>query len=197
LTAGVLTGLVNYKSLNVPDPLAVGIDATNNHFGSFLVKLGALMGLTSTIVVMLLGQSRVFFSMSRDGLLPRFFNVIHPRFRTPWISTLSVGLFVALLAASLPINQLGDMVNIGTLLAFAIVCAGVWVLRRSNPGLPRPFKTPWVPLVPILGVVFSLYWMYNLPGITWLRLGVWLVLGMFVYFGYGRSHSRVQRGEVS
>jgi APA family basic amino acid/polyamine antiporter len=195
LTAAVLTGLVNYKGLNVPDPLAIGIDATGNRFGSFLVKLGALMGLTSTIVVMLLGQSRVFFSMSRDGLLPRFFNVIHPRFRTPWISTLSVGFFVALLAASLPINQLGDMVNIGTLLAFAIVSGGVWVLRRRNPDLPRPFKTPWVPVVPILGIAFSLYWMYNLPGVTWLRLLIWLVLGMLVYFGYGRSHSRVQRGE--
>jgi APA family basic amino acid/polyamine antiporter len=196
LTAAVLTGLVNYKSLNVPDPLAIGIDATNNHFGSFLVKLGALMGLTSTIVVMLLGQSRVFFSMSRDRLLPGFFSVIHPRFRTPWISTLSVGFFEALLAASLPINQLGDMVNIGTLLAFAIVSAGVLVLRRRNPDLPRPFRTPWVPLVPILGVLFSLWWMYNLPGVTWLRLVIWLIIGMFIYFGYGRKHSRVQRGEV-
>ena len=193
LAAGVLTGLVNYKSLNVPDPLAIGIDATGNRFGSFLVKLGALMGLTSTIVVMLLGQSRVFFSMSRDGLLPRLFNVIHPRFRTPWISTLTVGLFVAFLAASLPINQLGDMVNIGTLLAFVIVCAGVWVIRRRNPDLTRPFKTPWVPFVPIMGIVVSAYWMYNLPGITWLRLIIWLVLGMIVYFGYGRRHSRVQQ----
>ena len=170
ITAGVLTGLVNYKSLNVPDPLAIGIDATNNHFGSFLVKLGALMGLTSTIVVMLLGQSRVFFSMSRDRLLPGFFSVIHPRFRTPGFPRSACGFFVALLAASLPINQLGDMVNIGTLLAFAIVSAGVWVLRRRNPDLPRPFKTPWVPVVPILGILFSLWWMYNLPGITWLRL---------------------------
>jgi APA family basic amino acid/polyamine antiporter len=196
LTAAVLTGLVNYKELNVPDPLAIGIDATGNRFGSLLVKLGALMGLTSTIVVMLLGQSRVFFSMSRDGLLPPLFNVVHPRFRTPWISTLTVGFFVALLAASLPINQLGDMVNIGTLLAFAIVSGGVWVIRRRHPELPRPFKTPWVPFVPIMGIVVSLYLMYNLPGITWLRLVVWLALGMFVYFGYGRSHSRVQRGAV-
>ena len=197
LAAGVLTGLVNYKSLNVPDPLAIGIDATGNRFGSFLVKLGALMGLTSTIVVMLLGQSRVFFSMSRDGLLPRLFNVIHPRFRTPWISTLTVGFFVALLAASLPINQLGDMVNIGTLLAFVIVCAGVWVIRRRNPDLTRPFKTPWVPFVPIMGIVVSAYWMYNLPGITWLRLIIWLVVGMIVYFGYGRRHSRVQQAAGS
>jgi len=193
VTAGVLTGLVNYRLLNVPDPLAIGIDATGNRFGSLLVKLGALMGLTSTIVVMLLGQSRVFFAMSRDGLLPGLFNVIHPRFRTPWISTLTVGFFVALLAASLPINQLGDMVNIGTLLAFVIVCAGVWVIRRRNPDQERPFKTPWVPFVPIMGIVVSAYWMCNLPGITWLRLVIWLVLGMIVYFGYGRKHSRVQQ----
>jgi APA family basic amino acid/polyamine antiporter len=122
--------------------------------------------------------------------------VIHPRFRTPWISTLTVGFFVALLAASLPINQLGDMVNIGTLLAFAIVCAGIWVLRRRSPDMRRPFKTPWVPLVPILGIGLSLYLMYNLPGITWLRLIVWLALGMIIYFSYGQKHSRVQRGEV-
>jgi APA family basic amino acid/polyamine antiporter len=196
LTAGVLTGLVNYTSLNVPDPLAIGIDATGNRWGSLLVKLGALMGLTSTIVVMLLGQSRVFFSMSRDGLLPSLFKTVHPRFRTPWISTLTVGFFVAVLAASLPINQLGDMVNIGTLLAFAIVCGGVWVLRRRHPELPRPFKTPGVPLVPIMGIVVSAYLMYNLPGITWLRLIVWLALGMIVYFLYGRNHSRVQQEEA-
>jgi basic amino acid/polyamine antiporter, APA family len=197
LTAGVLTGLVNYTSLNVPDPLAIGIDATGNRWGSLLVKLGALMGLTSTIVVMLLGQSRVFFSMSRDGLLPSLFKTVHPRFRTPWISTLTVGFFVAVLAASLPINQLGDMVNIGTLLAFAIVCGGVWVLRRRHPELPRPFKTPGVPLVPIIGIVVSAYLMYNLPGITWLRLIVWLALGMIVYFLYGRNHSRVQQEGAS
>jgi APA family basic amino acid/polyamine antiporter len=193
LVAGVLTGLVNYKTLNVPDPLAVGIDATGNAWGSLLVKIGALMGLTSTIVVMLLGQSRVFFSMSRDGLLPQMFNVVHPRFRTPWISTLTVGFFVAVLAASLPINVLGEMVSIGTLLAFVIVCAGVWLLRRRNPELPRPFKTPWVPAVPILGIVISGYLMYSLTGLTWVRLVVWLAVGMIVYFGYGRRHSRVQR----
>jgi basic amino acid/polyamine antiporter, APA family len=154
------------------------------------------MGLTSTIVVMLLGQSRVFFSMSRDGLLPSLFKAIHPRFRTPWISTLTVGFCVAVLAASLPINVLGEMVNIGTLLAFVIVCAGVWVIRRRNPGLPRPFKTPWVPFVPIMGIVISFYLMCNLTGLTWIRLAVWLVIGMVIYFGYGRSHSRVQRASM-
>jgi APA family basic amino acid/polyamine antiporter len=197
VVAVVLTGLVNYKLLAVPDPLAIGIDATGNRWGSLLVKLGALLGLSSTIVVMLLGQSRVFFSMSRDGLLPSMFKAIHPRFRTPWISTLTVGLVVAVLAASLPIDQLGEMVNIGTMLAFAIVCGGVWVLRRSHPDLPRPFKTPWVPFVPIMGIIVSLYLMYNVQTNTKWRLIIWLVVGMFVYFGYSRSHSRVQRGEMA
>jgi APA family basic amino acid/polyamine antiporter len=196
LVVGVLCGLVNYKFLNVRDALAVGIDKTGVGWGSLMVKIGALMGLSSTIVVMLLGQSRVFFSMSRDGLLPRVFSAVHPKFRTPWISTLMVGTCVALLAASLPINLLGDMVNIGTLLAFVIVCAGVWIVRRRNPNLERPFRTPMVPLVPILGIVISGYLMANLPLATWIRLIVWLVLGMVIYFGYGRSHSRVQRGAV-
>src|SRR5258707_6962915 len=158
-----------------------------------MVKIGALMGLSSTIVVMLLGQSRVFCSMPRDGLFPGLFSAVHPRFRTTWISTLMVGSCVALLAASLPINLLGDMVNIGTLLAFVIVCAGVWIVRRRNPSLERPFRTPMVPLVPILGILFSAYLLANLPLATWIRLVVWLVIGMAIYFGYGRSHSRVQR----
>src|SRR5256885_4577970 len=193
LTAVVLTGLVNYKSLNVPDPLAVGVDATGNPIGSFLVKIGALMGLTSTIVVMLLGQSRVFFSMSRDGLLPSRFNVVHSRFRTAWISTLTVGLFVATLAAILPIDVLTEMVSIGTLLAFVIVCTGVWILRRRSPEIPRPFRTPFVPLVPFLGILISLAMMVSLTGVTWIRLIVWLAIGMFIYFGYSRHHSQVQR----
>jgi APA family basic amino acid/polyamine antiporter len=152
------------------------------------------MGLSSTIVVMLLGQSRVFFSMSKDGLLPRVFSDVHTRFRTPWISSITVGTFVAVLAASLPINVLDEMVSIGTLLAFVIVCAGVWVIRRRDPNVERPFKTPWVPFVPIMGIIISLAMMVSLTGLTWIRLAVWLVIGMFIYFGYGRKHSRVQRG---
>src|SRR5262249_41888047 len=145
-------------------------------------------------VVMLLGQSRVFFSMSRNGLLPRMFSSVHPRFRTPWISTLTVGFFVAALAASLPINVLTEMVSIGTLLAFVIVSAGVWILRRRNPDLERPFKAPWVPFTPIMGILMSLGLMLTLTRPTWIRLVVWLILGMLIYFGYGRTHSRVQRG---
>jgi APA family basic amino acid/polyamine antiporter len=197
LVALVLTGLVSYRNLDVKDPLAIGIDSTGVRWGSFLVKIGALMGLSSTIVVMLLGQSRVFFSMARDGLLPRAFSRVHPSFRTPWISSLTVGTFVAVLAASLPINVLGEMVSIGTLLAFVIVCAGVWVIRRRNPDLPRPFRAPWIPVTPILGIVISFTMMAFLAPLTWARLGVWLVIGMFIYVFYGRFHSRVQRGEVT
>jgi len=192
LVAGILTGLVKYNTLNVPDPIAVGIDQTGIRWGSFLVKLGAICGLTSTMVVMLLGQSRVFFSMSRDGLLPTWASAIHPKFRTPWISSIFVGIFVAIFASIIPIAILGELVSIGTLLAFVIVCAGVWAIRRTNPELPRPFKTPWVPFVPIMGILISLLMMLGLPGDTWIRLIVWLILGMILYFTYGQYHSRVQ-----
>ncbi len=194
LVALVLTGLVNYRGLNVPDSLAVGIDATGVKWGSLLVKLGALGGLTSTMVVMLLGQSRVFFSMSKDGLLPRFFSRIHPKFRTPWISSLTVGLVVAVFASTIPLDKLGEMTNIGTLLAFIIVCAGVFVLRRKRPDLPRPFRAPFMPFTPIAGIVISLGLMLGLPGATWVRLVVWLAIGLMIYFGYGKNHSRVQLG---
>ena len=194
LVALVLTGLVNYRNLNVPDSLAVGIDATGVKWGSLLVKLGALGGLTSTMVVMLLGQSRVFFSMSKDGLLPKFFSSVHPKFRTPWISSLTVGLVVAVFASTIPLDALGEMTSIGTLLAFIIVCAGVLVLRRRRPDLPRPFRAPFSPVTPILGIVISLAMMIGLPLPTWIRLVVWLAIGLVIYFGYGRSHSHVQRG---
>jgi APA family basic amino acid/polyamine antiporter len=196
LVALVLTGLVNYKELNIPDSLAVGIDVTGVKWGSLLVKFGALGGLTSTMVVMLLGQSRVFFSMSRDGLLPKMFSKVHPKFRTPWISSLTVGLVVAVFASTIPLDKLGEMTSIGTLLAFIIVCAGVLVLRSRRPDLPRPFRAPFSPATPILGIVISLAMMLGLPGETWLRLVIWLVVGLFIYFGYGKSHSRVQKGLV-
>src|SRR5258705_959002 len=149
LVSGVLTGLVNYRALNVGDPVAVGIDATGIVWGSILVKIGAVFGLATVMLVMLLGQSRVFFSMSRDGLLWKWAGVIHPKFRTPWISNIVVGAIVAFMPALLPIGKLSELVNMGTLLAFAIVCAGVWILRRRNPDLHWPFKRPLGPLVPI------------------------------------------------
>ena len=193
LVALVLTGLVNYRDLNVPDSLAVGVDVTGVRWGSLLVKLGALGGLTSTMIVMLLGQSRVFFSMSRDGLLPSMFSQIHPRFRTPWISSLTVGLVVAVFASTIPLDKLGEMTSIGTLLAFIIVCAGVLVLRSRRPDLPRPFRAPASPATPILGILISLAMMLGLPEETWIRLVVWLIAGLFIYFLYSRRHSKVQQ----
>jgi basic amino acid/polyamine antiporter, APA family len=191
--AGLLTAVVPYTRLNVADPVAVGVDATGVLWGSILVKLGAVLGLGSVMLVMLLGQSRVFYSMSRDGLLPPWASAIHHKFRTPWITSIVVGTCVAIFASLIPIGDLAVLVNIGTLLAFVIVCAGVWVLRRKRPDLPRPFKTPWVPLVPILGIITSLAAMASLPAKTWYRLLIWLALGMVIYFTYSRRHSRVRQ----
>ncbi len=193
LVSGLLTGIVPYTDLNVADPVALGIDATGVMWAKVLVKLGAIFGLATVMVVMLLGQSRVFYSMSRDGLLPEWAGAVHPRFRTPWISTMLVGGFVAVFASVIPIEILGELVSIGTLLAFVIVCFGVWILRKRRPELHRPFKTPLVPLVPILGIIVSLGLMASLPLDTWIRLIVWLIVGMAIYFGYSRHHSRVQR----
>ncbi|MGO8760283.1 MAG: amino acid permease [Terracidiphilus sp.] len=193
LVSSVLTGLVKYTQLNVGDPVAIGIDATGVSWGSLLVKTGAVFGLATVMLVMLLGQSRVFFSMSKDGLLPKWASAVHPKFRTPWISTIVVGSVVALMPAFKDIDFLSDLVNIGTLLAFTIVCAGVWVLRVRHPDLHRPFKTPLVPLVPILGIVTALFVMSRLPLITWAVMIGWLILGLVIYFGYSIRHSKVQK----
>jgi APA family basic amino acid/polyamine antiporter len=193
LVSTVLTGLVNYRALNVGDPVALGIDATGVSWGSLLVKVGAVFGLATVMLVMLLGQSRVFFSMSRDGLLPEWASAIHPKFRTPWISTIVVGCFVAFMPAFLPIDKLSELVNIGTLLAFTIVCAGVWVLRVRQPNIVRPFKTPFVPLVPILGIVTAVFVMSRLPLLTWTVMLIWLLFGLVIYFGYSIKHSKVQK----
>ena len=193
LVSLVLTGLVSYKTLNVGAPVALGIDATGVSWGSILVKIGAVFGLATVMLVMLLGQSRVFYSMSKDGLLWKWASAIHPKFRTPWITTIVFGLFAALAPAFLPIDRLADLVNIGTLLAFTIVSAGVWVLRVRHPNLHRPFKTPLVPLVPFLGVVSALYLMTQLALITWVVMIIWLVIGLMIYFGYSLKHSKVQR----
>jgi APA family basic amino acid/polyamine antiporter len=193
LVSGVLTGLVNYHALNVADPVAVGIDATGVRWGSILVKIGAVLGLATVMLVMLLGQSRVFFSMARDGLLWKWAGKIHPKFRTPWISNIVVGIIVAFMPAVLPIDKLSELVNMGTLLAFAIVCAGVWILRRRNPHLHRPFKTPLVPLVPILGILSALYLIWTLPALTKIVVSVWLLVGLVIYFTYSVKHSKVQK----
>src|SRR5208283_2511754 len=159
LVSLVLTGLVSYTRLSVGAPVALGIDATGVSWGSLLVKIGAVLGLATVMLVTLFGQTRVFYSMSKDGLLWKWASAVHPKFRTPWITTIVFGIFAALAPAFLPISRLADLVNIGTLLAFTIVCAGVWVLRVRHPDLHRPFKTPFVPLVPILGIISAVYLM--------------------------------------
>ncbi|HWF93302.1 MAG TPA: amino acid permease, partial [Terriglobales bacterium] len=193
LVSGLLTHLVPYSQLMVPDPVVVGIRATGHLWATYLVELGALAGLATVMLVMLLGQSRVFYSMSRDGLLWPWASKIHPRFRTPYLSSIVVGFFVAILATVLPLGVLDEMTSVGTLLAFMLVSAGVWVLRKKHPELHRPFKTPMVPLVPILAILFSGLLIAGLSYLTLLRLVVWLVIGLVIYFTYGRKHSRVQR----
>ncbi len=193
LVALVLTGLVSYHSLDVADPVAVGIDATGVLWGSVLVKLGAVFGLGTAMLVMLLGQSRIFLSMSRDGLIWKWASKIHPRFRTPYVSNLVVGIAVAFMPALLPIDRLSELVNMGTLLAFAIVCAGGWILRRRHPEMPRPFKTPLVPLVPILGILSAFYLIWVLPLLTKEIVVLWLLVGLVIYFTYSVKNSAVQK----
>ena len=191
--AGVLTGMVHWQQINIEAPVARAFLDRGLTTASHINTLGALAGLTSVMLVMLLGQTRVLYSMANDGLLPRkFFAAVHPKFRTPWKNTILVGLLAAIVGSLTPIEDIGRMVNIGTLLAFVIVSASVMVLRHTNPAQPRPFRTPWVPLVPILGVVSNGYMMYKLGWVNWARLIIWLVIGLVVYFAYGQKHSKVQ-----
>jgi len=189
----VLTGIVDFRTLNVPDPMAVGIDAAGEGLAWLrpIVKIGAVAGLSSVILVMLLGQPRIFYTMARDGLLPPAFGRVHPRFRTPWLASVVTGGIAMVVAGLFPIGLLGELVSIGTLLAFVIVCAGVLVLRYTDPDLPRPFRVPLVPFVPLLGVLSCGYLMYGLPVDTWARLFVWMALGIAIYFLYGRRHSKL------
>lgn len=200
LMALVITGVVPYKELGVPDPVAVGIDRIAELRGmgpavktalTFSVKMGALAGLTSVILVLLMGQTRVLFSMSRDGLLP-WFDKVHPRFQTPGVATIACGIFVFFCAGCMPMFLVGELVSIGTLLAFVIVCMGIPILRITQPHLPRPFKTPLYWFVAPAGAIACLWVMTGLPTDTWMRLIIWLVIGFVIYFGYGRRHSRLR-----
>ena len=193
LVSGIATGVMSYKELNVPDPIAVVADRAGLGWMSTLIKLGAIAGLSSVILVMLLGQSRVFYSMSRDGLLPPFINRVHPRFQTPYITSIVTGIAVAIFAAILPIRDAASLVSIGTLLAFVIVAVGVLVLRVREQNLPRVFRTPAVFVVAPLGAFSAAYLMKSLPLVTWERLIIWFVIGMVVYFGYGMRNSKLAK----
>jgi basic amino acid/polyamine antiporter, APA family len=192
IVCALLTATVHYSRLNIGAPVSLAIRETGVKWGSYVVNAGALAGLSTVMLVMLLGQSRVFYSMAHDGLLWKWAGDIHPRFRTPWKSTAIVGLLVAIVGAVVPIGDLGQLVSIGTLLAFVIVCAGVWIMRVRRPELVRPFKTPWVPFVPIMGIIISLGLMSGLKALTWMRLVIWLVIGMVIYFTYSVKHSHVR-----
>ena len=194
LMAAVMTGLTPFKNLAVPDPVYVALDAAGPGLSwlKYLTTIGAVAGLASVVLVMLMGQPRIFYAMSRDGLLPPLFGKVHQRFKTPYISTIITGVVAAAVAGAFPIGLLGELVSIGTLLAFVIVCAGILVLRYVQPELHRPFKTPFVPFVPIGGILVCGWLMWNLPRDTWLRLLIWMGIGLVLYFTYGRRHSKLQ-----
>lgn len=197
LVAIVLTGIVSYTMLNVSDPVAVGVDAMGKSLFWLrpIIKVAAIAGLSSVILVMLLGQPRIFFTMAKDGLLPPVFSKVHPKFKTPYISTIITGGVAMILAGILPINILGELVSIGTLLAFVIVCASVLVLRKTKPDIHRPFKTPWMPYVPILGAGICLLQMMSLPADTWARLILWMEIGMTIFFTYSIKRSKIRAND--
>jgi len=194
VVSGVLVGMVPFGELNLPAPMAYAMEKIGAPaWVRVSVDVGAVLGLGSVILVMLLGQSRVFYSMSRDGLLGKWAGQVHPRFRTPYLSTIFTGIAVGVATGLLPLQLLGQLVNIGTLLAFVLVCTGVLVLRRTRPDLDRPFRTPWVPFVPVMGILCCVGLMLTLPMDTWIRLVVWLLIGLTIYFGYGKRHSVLQQ----
>ncbi|HSV57894.1 MAG TPA: amino acid permease [Variovorax sp.] len=187
--AAVLTGLVPFTKLNVPDPIALAVDVIGKPWLSLLIKFGALAGLTTVILVLLYGQSRIFYTISRDGLLPPVFSKVHPKYGTPHLSQIWIGAIVAVIAGLFPIHVLGEVVSIGALFAFIMVCGAVIYLRKSEADIVRPFRVPGVPIIPLVGIAFCLLLMSALPGDTWLRLFVWLAIGLAIYFGYGKRHS--------
>jgi APA family basic amino acid/polyamine antiporter len=192
--AAVLTGMVPYDKINIDAPVSDAFRQAGLPWARFLISLGALTGITSVLLVMMLSQPRVFLAMARDGLLPEsFFAAVHDRFRTPWKSTILTGIFVGMVGALVPLRILAELVNIGTLLAFVMVCIAVLVMRRTNPGAARPFRAPFVPATPILGIAMCLVLMFSLPAENWLRLFVWLAIGLAIYLAYGRHHSVLGR----
>ena len=194
----VLTGMVPYDQIDTDAPVAAAFQRIGLHWGQFIVSLGAVAGITSVLLVLMLSQPRVLLAMARDGLLPgSFFAAIHPRFRTPWKSTILTGVAVGSMASLIPLGILAELVNIGTLLAFVIVCTAVLVMRYINPQADRPFRCPWVPLVPSLGVLLCLVLMFSLPSANWLRLFIWMLVGIIIYFLYSRHHSIMARQKTT
>src|SRR5213595_3419920 len=189
----VLTGIIPWDQLNVPDPLAVALQYIHADWAAGILALGAVAAMTSVLLVFQLGQARIFMSMARDGLLPPWAARVHPRYKTPHITTIITGVFVAVSAAFAPIGWVLELTNIGTLFAFVLVALGIVVLRRREPDRPRPFRTPWVPVLPLVSAAFCVYLMINLPLLTWLRFGLWMAIGAAIYFLYGVRHSRVRR----
>ncbi len=190
LVSAVITGMVPYSQIDIDAPVPSAFAAVGMPWAQMLISVGALAGITSVLLVLMLSQPRVMLAMARDGLVPReFFGAVHERFRTPWKSTMLTGAFVALLGGFLPLRILAELVNIGTLLAFVIVCAAVLILRKSHPDLERPFRCPAVPFVPIAGILTCGLLMFSLPSENWWRLLIWLLIGLAIYFGYGRKHS--------
>jgi len=191
VVAAVLTGMIPWNHLNTAEPLSVAMRVVHKNWAAGIVAFGSVVAHTAVLLVFQLGQPRIFFSMSRDGLLPRSFSKVHPRFKTPYVTTILTGAFVALASSMASLDEMADLCNIGTLSAFILVCAGVIVLHYREPLRPRPFKTPLVPLVPLLGIGFCLYLMLGLPALAWIRFAVWLVVGLSIYYAYGFSHSRL------
>ena len=190
----VMTGLESYKLFkNEAAPVALAIAATPYSFFQELIIIAILAGYTSVIMVLLMGQSRVFFSMSKDGLVPAIFSEVHPKFKTPWKSNILFAILVSLFAGLVPVSVVGEMTSIGTLFAFVLVCIGVLVLRKKQPNAPRAFRTPWVPFVPVMGIIVCLYLMYALPIDTWIRLFVWMAIGIAIYFLYSKKHSKLNQ----
>jgi APA family basic amino acid/polyamine antiporter len=187
----VVTGMVNYTDIEVDAPLAAAFRSVGHPGFATTISVGALVGLTTVMMILMLGQSRVFFAMSRDRLLPPVFSTVSERFGTPLRTTVTTGVAVALISTFVPLTELAELVNIGTLFAFVLVAAGVLVLRRTRPDLDRAFRCPGVPIVPILAVLAAVYLMLNLPASTWVRFFVWMAIGLVVYFAYGARHSRL------
>ena len=194
LVSGVITGMVPYSKINIDAPVSNAFKQVGLQWAQLIISLGAIAGITSVLLVMMLSQPRVFLAIARDGLLPEsIFGAVHEKFRTPWKSTILTGIFVAILAGLLPLRILAELVNIGTLFAFVVVCSAVLIMRRTHPNAKRPFRSPWFPVVPILGIITCLILMFSLPEENWLRLFVWLAIGLAIYFFYGKKHSKMRK----